>query len=65
MINLDKPNPKYLVPISLILFPKYFPNIKSKLINSINLDKHNPKYLVSISPISLKKYFDNYNLNYI
>ena len=54
MINLDKPNPKYLVPISPILFQKYFNNIIIKLVNLINLDKANPKYLVSIYPIYYK-----------
>jgi len=54
LINLDKPNNKYLVPISLILFDKIFiHNIKNKYYNLINLDKPNPKYLVSISPILL------------
>ena len=56
MINLDKPNPKYLVPISPILFIKYFINKignigtkylglgLSKLIKLINLNI-NLKYL--------------------
>ena len=51
MINLDKPNIKYLVPIFPILFYKYLLKYKVKLFNFINLDKPNPKYLVSISPI--------------
>ena len=51
LINLDKPNPKYLVPIYPILFDKYFFNIYFKYYNFINLDKPNPKYLVSIYPI--------------
>ena len=51
-INLDKANPNYLVPISLILFPfinKY--KAKNKLINLINLYNHNPNYLILISLI--------------
>ena len=52
MINLDKPNPKYLVPISLILFLNIY---IIKLVNFINLDKANPKYLVPIYPIFFSK----------
>ena len=52
LINLDKPNAKYLAPISLILLFKIFYNYKNKLVNLINLDKANPKYLAPISPIS-------------
>ena len=59
LINLDKPNPKYLVPISPILFSNYFSNHNYKLYNLINLDKPNPKYLIPISPIQLEKYFMN------
>ena len=55
MINLYKPNPKYLVPISPILFTKIFYKFKYKLINLINLDKYNPKYLIPIFPILLYK----------
>ena len=51
MINLDKANPKYLVPISLILF--FIKNYKYN--NFINLDKTNPKYLVPISLIYFSK----------
>ena len=64
MINLDKPNYKYLVPISPISLNKIFDNLKSKLVNFINLDKPNPKYLIPISPISFYKYlFIILNLN--
>ena len=51
MINLDKANPKYLIPIYPILLLKYFSKYNIKLNNLINLDKPNPKYLVPIYPI--------------
>ena len=51
MINLDKPNNKYLVPISPILLNKIFDNFNTNYFNLINLDKANYKYLVPISPI--------------
>ncbi len=57
LINLDNPNPKYLVPI-LFLY-KY----KVKLFNLINLDNPNPKYLVPISPILFYIYMINININ--
>ena len=57
LINLDKHNPKYLVPISPILLLKYFHNNKVNYYNFINLDKPNTKYLASISLILFfKKY---------
>ena len=48
LINLDKPNTKYLIPILLL---NYKHNINYKLVNLINLDKPNPKYLAPIYPI--------------
>ena len=58
---LDNPNPKYLVPISPILFSIivclkllnfYYDNkSRSRLFTLVKLDKPNPKYLLPISPI--------------
>ena len=59
MINLDKYNLKYLVPIYPILFDKIFFKFKYKYYNFINLDKPNPKYLVPIFPILFVKIFFN------
>ena len=54
LVNLDKPNPNYLVPILSLL------NYENKYYNLINLDKHNPKYLVPISLILFHKIFNKY-----
>ena len=48
LINLDKHNTNYLIPIYPILL---FDKSKYKLINLINLDKHNTNYLIPISLI--------------
>ena len=56
LINLDKYNHNYLIPLFVILLFKNNSKINYKLVNWINLDKVNPKYLIPLFLIlSFKK----------